>query len=341
MKHLLLTFLSGCFIILANITMAQTKPPVGPAFDKMVKAYVAQDLSGMKSAMPLMDEAYPTHVFTKYFHALINDLSGGDVGQALREYSEIIKLAPDLSDPYVFRAAAFHKKGLEERAIADISKAIALEGNGAYGGWYVDRGNYYAKLKQYNEAYADFKQAITMMPDAAAPYRGLSVMAKYINKTTEAEAIYKKAISGSESGNPLVINAYGEMLLGQQRFAEADAQFTKAFTINDYQPGGDDYDNAGVAAMKVRDYKRAMSLLNKGILADPKSVRIVLNRASVALEQRAWEDVYVYAQKALTLDDDDPNANMMMAVGIKMTNRGDELAAKYELKAKKLENGGK
>ena len=58
------------------------------------------------------------------------------------------------------------------------------------------------------------------------------------------------------------------------------------------------------------------------------------------MEQKAWEDVYTYAKKAIAVNPKNAMANMMMAIGISRTNRGEALAAEYEAKAKALETAG-
>ena len=127
----------------------------------------------------------------------------------------------------------------------------------------------------------------------------------------------------------------------QQKFADADAQYKLALSSAGFTPSAKDLNTAGIIAMKVRDYPRANTLLERGMALDPSDVGIVLNRASVAMEQKAWEDVYTYAQKAIAVDAASAMANMMMAIGVSRTGRGDALAAEYEAKAKKLEAEGK
>ena len=64
-------------------------------------------------------------------------------------------------------------------------------------------------------------------------------------------------------------------------------------------------------------------------------------RVSIAMDQQQWEAVHTWARAALAVDSEDPMANMMMAVGIMRTNRGEAAALEYEAKARRLDAAGK
>lgn len=79
------------------------------------------------------------------------------MSEALRGYSEVIKSAPDLSDPFIFRAIIFNEKGMYQKAIDDMTKAIELEGDKMPNNFTL-RGNIYANAGNDSEAYQDFKK---------------------------------------------------------------------------------------------------------------------------------------------------------------------------------------
>jgi tetratricopeptide (TPR) repeat protein len=339
-----------CRLLLPAILFACTslqaqpyKAPTGPAFNTLLKAYQTAfqtgELKGVQAAMPAMERAYPGHPYTLYFQGWLKHASGEDATGAMKLYSDAIRLMPELSDPYPMRAALFADKGMYERAVADVSKAIEIEGESAGAGWHSDRADYYILTGNNDAAIADFKTAIRKAPADAKYYRGLLNTAFKAGKTDEAVPVFTTALAGAQTGNGAVRMEYASLLMRQHKFADADVQSRRALTAAGFQPSSKDYNTAGIIAYKLKDYPRAASLLEKGIALNPADADIIVNRASVAIDERKWEEVYSWAQKALAASPRNPMANMMMAVGIKHTKRGDALAAEYEAKAKSLDAG--
>lgn len=319
---------------------AQTfKPPTGAAFDALAKEYTASfgtgSPEGIRAKLPAMEKAYPGHPYTIFFQAFLMHITG-DETDALRGYSEAIRLMPDFSDPYPMRATLFADKGMYVRAEADMSKAIEVEGAGAGAGWYSDRGDYRIKTGNTAGALEDFKTAVGKSPADARYYRGVVSAAMMLDRASDAATVLTTALTGAQKGNTGVRLAYADLLLRQQKFGEADAQYSQALATAGYKGTSKDYNSAGIAAYKLKEYGRAATLLNKASELDPADAEILCNRASVAIDEGKWEEVYTYAQKALDAQPSSPMANMMMAVGVKRTGRGDTLAAQYEATAKKL-----
>ncbi|MBK8608176.1 MAG: hypothetical protein IPN82_15680 [Chitinophagaceae bacterium] len=119
-----LIIISVVLLFCNNISHAQTQPPKGPAADKAIKAYSAGDIDQLAKDLPAMVSAFPTHPFTIFFKAFVADRKDNNVQEALKGYSEVIKAAPDLMEPYFFRALIFNEKGMYEKAIDDMTNAI-------------------------------------------------------------------------------------------------------------------------------------------------------------------------------------------------------------------------
>ena len=286
----------------------------------LVKEYVAAfktgNLSRFKAALPAVEKAFPGNPYSLYFRAFYTEASGGDLTAAMKGYSDAIRLKPDFTEAYQHRAGLFYKKGLDDRAVADMDKAIETAGTDVYAVMYGDRGEFKYAARDHSGAFADYKKAAEMEPANPKWYRGVVNTAMALKNPAAAEAVIIAALNGTQGSNGGIRLAYADLLLRQQKFADADAQYTRALSAAGYQPVGKDYNSAGIAAMKLRDYPRANKLLEQAMALAPSDVDIILNRASVAMEQKAW------------------------AVGIARTNRGETLAAEYEAKAKKLEAAG-
>ena len=82
--------------------------------------------------------------------------------------------SPDYANAYENRGNAKVNLDQYQEAIADFDEAIRLQPDYAYA--YANRGNAKVNLGQYQEAIADFDEAIRLQPDNAYAYadRGLA-----------------------------------------------------------------------------------------------------------------------------------------------------------------------
>jgi len=77
----------------------------------------------------------------------------GDYDQAIKDYSEAIKLKPDFVEAWTNRGNAYSNKGNHDQAIKDCSEAIKLK-PGSARAWY-NRGLAYKRLGNEAKAKAD------------------------------------------------------------------------------------------------------------------------------------------------------------------------------------------
>lgn len=337
LKQLFLTILVGASFVMTN---AQTKAPEGAAAKKAIDAYGKRDIPALAKAVTELEKVHPKHPYTLFFKTYVKDANMGDQNEVIREYTDLIRMAPDLSDPYVCRAQHFHHKGIYQKAIDDYTKAIELEKSGPPEG-YVDfyrlRGYSYDMMGNAAAAYEDFKSAATLFPSIPIYSRGLLNMSFGAKKEQEALSFLQLGVNGKQSQNGGIIELLAEMYLRLQKFSEADQYFSKALSLPGWEPTADTYSGAGIAAERLSNFSKAKILIEKAVQMAPKVVEHYTNRAGIAVTEKNWEDVYTWAKKALEINSNDPLANMYMAVGVKRTGRGDALAAEYENKANELD----
>lgn len=93
----------------------------------------------------------------------------GDMERALADYSEKVRLQPDVADGYGWRGAVYLDQGDYAHALEDYSTAIRLEPEATdVPVWYHDRGVVRHEQGDYASAVADFTKAINLAPDYAA-----------------------------------------------------------------------------------------------------------------------------------------------------------------------------
>jgi len=100
--------------------------------------------------------------------------------EAVRDFSEAIRLYPEWSHAYFGRAWTYQRKGEPDKAIPDYAQAIRYDQNS---GWaYYNRGLLYLRRQQWISAIADFDEAIRCLPRDCDPLlaRGLCYLGKRI-----------------------------------------------------------------------------------------------------------------------------------------------------------------
>ncbi|MFZ5452163.1 MAG: tetratricopeptide repeat protein [Thermodesulfobacteriota bacterium] len=113
----------------------------------------------------------PTKTAMDYFKSGSIHLGGGNLEQALADFTEAIRLKPNFWAAYLNRGTALRRKGEFDQAIADYNQAIQMKPD-LYDA-YTLRGICYGKKGQYQEAIADYARALEKKPHYLT-YNGLA-----------------------------------------------------------------------------------------------------------------------------------------------------------------------
>src|SRR5476651_536231 len=90
----------------------------------------------------------------------VDRLKSGNWKEALTDFTEAIKLRPDIAVGYRFRAYAHADSGNVARAIADLDEAIRLKPDDVQ--TFFDRASYFVRQKQYDEALNDCNKGLAL-----------------------------------------------------------------------------------------------------------------------------------------------------------------------------------
>jgi tetratricopeptide (TPR) repeat protein len=158
----------------------------------------------------------------------------GDSDQAIVDYSDAIRIAPNETFAYVNRGIVLYtKKDNNEGAIADFNSALKL--NKCEVNALINRGLVYKRKGDLNQSIADFTSAIACLPGNPAPITSTSLepgkpmSAAYFQTVTQttqlADAYYQRGLvyldkAGKEHGQALPF------------LDKAMADFTTAIRIN-------------------------------------------------------------------------------------------------------------
>jgi len=92
-------------------------------------------------------------------------VSQNKLDEAIADFNQAIKLAPDQADPYLNRGTALEAKGEYRAAIADYNRVLAANPEDAFA--YNNRGNAEGGLGHWATALEDFQQATAIAPNFA------------------------------------------------------------------------------------------------------------------------------------------------------------------------------
>ncbi len=116
----------------------------------------------------------------------------GEVDRAIADYTKAIALDPNYAIAYTNRGLTYEKKGEVDRAIADYTKAIALDPNYAIA--YTNRGAAYYSKGEVDRAIADFDETIKRNPNYAITYTNRGYAYEKKGDKDQAIADFRKAL---------------------------------------------------------------------------------------------------------------------------------------------------
>jgi tetratricopeptide (TPR) repeat protein len=145
-----------------------------------------------------------------------------DPNHAITDYNQALKLDPNSARAYAMRGIAYDKKEDFDRAISDYTQTIKLSPGAAP--TYVSRGILYADMKNdWDRAFADFNQAIKVAPEYYGGYFGRAIYYKEKGDFDRAIADLTKTIQLNHNHyNAYFERGYIYYLKGNYDFAIAD-----------------------------------------------------------------------------------------------------------------------
>ncbi len=214
--------------------------------------------ASMKARIKKSDNPFLWKAFLCQFYEVTHKYA-----EAVRTYDEMEAEYGHYDQINVYRSLCYCKLGLNELAIADISKAMEREAD-----WqlYYRRGDYYRLSGNLDAAIADFSSAIEEAPNEGLCYyrRGWTYELKGDRK--KAMEDYNMGLEMTEN-YPYIYLMRGELLLLEGNKAEADADFDAVIQKDTIAENGSCRQYA--LHFLGRD-KEAEEWMNKIIASDPE-----------------------------------------------------------------------
>ncbi len=215
------------------------------------------DTNKQKEYAKAVDKLSATDLFEKGKQYLSNE----EYDKAIEAFTSAITsgegYAPGISDAHAYnnRGLAYTKIGQHDKAIVDLTKAIALDPNLAAA--YFNRGLAYTKIGQHDKAIVDLTKAIQLDPNDADAYSTRGVAYNDKGQYDMAIEDFNKAIA-LKPNDPFVYNNRGYSYNKKRQYNKAIEDFTKAIQLNHPKPLYP-YGNRGSAYLSIGDKDRAIA----------------------------------------------------------------------------------
>jgi len=238
----------------------------------------------------------------------IHDATGKN-DLALAEFQRALQLDSRNADALTGEARSYEHAGRPADAETAYKKAIALRPD--YWDGYNSLGLFYDDQGRYEEAYKELQHAIDLTPDNATAYSNLGaayVDSGDVKKYPQAEAALKKSIDLAPS-----YGAYanlGDLLLLQNRFAEAASMTEKALELNDkdfivWANLVAAYDGLNEHTKLAPALDHELKLLEQAAQSSPRDASVQVRLGTLYARKKLREKALACAQTALALSPDD------------------------------------
>ncbi len=190
----------------------------------------------------------------------------GKMDQAVDQYTEALRLQPDLADTHNDLGMALAAQGKMEQARDQFAEAVRLKPGLARA--HNNLGLALAAQGQLDQAMAEYAEALRLKPEFAEAHYNLGLALAAQGKLDEAVAQYTEALR-LQPDLAKAHNSLGLALAKQGKIDEAIARFQKAIQINPDFPGA--YSNLGLALAIQGNIDKAIIIYQNALKDNPNN----------------------------------------------------------------------
>jgi tetratricopeptide (TPR) repeat protein/serine/threonine protein kinase len=313
----------------------ETAPSI--ALDYFFQGQAAYDAKQPAKGIEAFEAALqiePTHYWSMMYLGYCLSASSQtpeNLASAARVFTGCIMKRPDHHYAYLCRATVYSRLGRYKEAVADGSRAVALQPEDA-GAWY-HRGNWYSKLGDVDNAIADYSEAIKRNPQFGPAWNNRGGLYKNAGKLVKAFSDCSEAIKLDPTlafgwlNRASVYREQGALDKAIADFSEgikldrsiAGAWYLRGVTyydLREYKKAVDDFSEAieldksdpklwygrGNAYAELGELGKAMDDCTTAINLDPKNPSSWNNRGAVFAQQKKYSEAIADYTKALEAD---------------------------------------
>ncbi|CAK5263287.1 unnamed protein product [Mycena citricolor] len=223
----------------------------------------------------------------------------GEVESAKTDLEESTKLSPALTQSLVKVASVYMEQGDPTKAFECFDAAIRQNADDP--DIYYHRGQVLFIMGEYTDAAENYTKSSTLDPDFVFSHIQLAVAQYKGGNIANSMATFRRTLKQFPNRSE-PHNYYGELLLDQQRFAEAVEKFERAVELEKLKspPNVLALVNKGLALYQWKqDVGAAERCCNEAVRIDPECEAAVATLAQLSLQQgRIEKAVELFARQA-------------------------------------------
>jgi len=238
------------------------KEPAVVYKDWGVAAYQQRDYTKAIAVLDFAIEANKSYALAFNMRGLAYH-AAGQPALGIQDYTDIIeKINREYADAYVNRGIALSDMGNNVEALKDLRRGIDIDPELVIA--YVNRGNVYRKMQDYQLALSDFLTAIRIQE----------------KKFEEAPQIYRRS--------PVPYNNLGDLYVKMGQYHEANDSFSKAIEAD---PNfAEAYNNRGLARRALELIATAKDDFSQAISLAPQNAIYYYNRGLIHLDLNSYNE---------------------------------------------------
>jgi tetratricopeptide (TPR) repeat protein len=195
-----------------------------------------------------------------------------------------------------------------------------------------------ARAGRFNEAIAQYQEAVQRDPTFGRAYSGWATAAYYAGRPDEAEQLWKKSLALMERMTEREkYRTLGSYYLGPGNNDEQAVENYRML-VDTYPSDGPGLNNLAVAYFRVLDFKRAAEQGQRAAAVYPNSVNYRTNVALYAMYASDFPTAVTEAKKAIAISEFD-KAYLPIAIAALAAGKFDEARAAYTAMAKVSSRG--
>jgi tetratricopeptide (TPR) repeat protein len=248
------------------------------------EAYVAMIRHDYETAIVKFSASLRKTLTKTYRAYALSDLAfsenaNGRCDDAIRDYTEALRVDPNLAFAYENRGMLYDESGERDKALKDFSEAIQLDPNLYHA--FLGRGLIDMERKDLDQAIEDFSEAARIDPSSAAAYNNRGLAYSYKKDFDRALANFDAAIQLRPNYAAALADrgyVYGQ----KKQFQKAIADLTAGIRLDpNHQPT---YRIRGFAFKEDKRWNEAIADFTRALQLDPEDVVSLTGRGSTFAE---------------------------------------------------------
>jgi tetratricopeptide (TPR) repeat protein len=221
----------------------------------------------------------------------------GDYDRAIADYTQALRLDPNIALAHNNRGMAYADKGDYDWAIADYTQALRIDPDLV--AVYNNRGMAYAGKRDYDRAIADYTQALRLDPNDADVYNKRGIAYYYKGDLNKAIGDYNEALR-LDPNNAAAYYNRGDAYFNRGDNDRAIADFTQVLRLDPNNAVA--YNNRGYAYSGKGDNNRAIADFTQALRLDSNNAAAYFNRGDAYYYKRDYDRAIADYTQAIRLN---------------------------------------